>query len=284
MRVPRQFVKTVADFKICFVRHALIQSIPEAEALRLFEMLPFELRQSDCFEDALTGLWRYDFGTPPITLPGGGQIVGTPHFQEVRVLVRVIYLACRVLQNDRLSQYIHRLANKEQHPDVLAEFQPLQHRVNLRGIENEAAGVGNKTIDWLIPDDGQPPLYVEVKSRIRDLIESFESLHFAQSLGIDEIPAPHHDPALMMRSTTDKFPSRDSSAALHCLWIAAHLKQEANETRRAFGQLEAGRIHVVVFGGWTKEASLIGERPEDIEAVASRLDITPSDQFLFTRS
>lgn len=284
MRVPPQFVKVVTDFKECFVRQAILQNISEIDALCLFEMLPFDLRKSDCFEDALTGLWRYDFGTPPITIPGGGLIIGTPHFQEVRVLVKVIRLACLVLQKDRLMQYVNRLANKKKHPDVLAEFQPLMHRVNLHGIENEVAGVGKKTIDWLIPDDGKPPLYIEVKSRIRDLIESFESLHFAQSLGISDIPAPHHDPALMMRSTIEKFPIRSSETALHCVWIAAHLKQETNETRNAFEQLEAGKLHVVIFGGWNREASILAKRPEDIEAVSKRLNIIPSDQFLFLRS
>ena len=284
MRVPIQFVKAVTDFKECFVRQAILQNISEIDALYLFELLPVDLKKSDCFEDALTGLWRYDFGTPPITIPGGGLVIGTPHFQEVRVLVKVIQLACQVLQKDRLTQYVGRLANKKKHPDVLAEFQPLMHRVKLHGIENEVAGVGNKTIDWLIPDDEKPPLYIEVKSRIRDLIESFESLHFAQSLGISDIPAPHHDPALMMRSTIEKFPIRSPETALHCVWIAAHLKQETNETRNAFEQLEAGKLHVVIFGGWNREASILAKRPEDIEAVSKRLNIIPSDQFLFLRS
>jgi hypothetical protein len=274
----------VTGFKECFVRQAILQNITEIDALHLFEMLPVDLRKSECFEDALTGLWRYDFGTPPITIPGGGLIIGTPHFQEVRVLVRVIQLACQVLQKDRLTQYVGRLANKKKHPDVLAEFQPLMHRVKLHGIVNEVAGVGNKTIDWLIPDDEKPPLYIEVKSRIRDLIESIESLQFAQSLGVSDIPAPHHDPALMMRSTIEKFPVRSPDVALHCVWIAAHLKQESNETRNAFEQLEAGKLHVVIFGGWNKEASIIAKRPEDIETVTNRLNITPSDQFLFLRS
>ena len=88
----------------------------------------------------------------------------------------------------------------------------------------------------------------------------------------------------MMRSTIEKFPIRSPETALHCVWIAAHLKQETNETRNAFEQLEAGKLHVVIFGGWNKEASIIAKRPEDIEAVSKRLNIIPSDQFLFLRA
>lgn len=122
-----------------------------------------------------------------------------------------------------------------------------------------------------------------MKSRIKDLIESLESMEFAQSLGIEEIPAPHHDPAVMLRSTVEKFAVKSPIERIHCIWIAAHLKQETSETRSAFDQLEAGRIHVAVFGGWTREASIIGTAPELIQSVAARLNLTPGEQFFFRR-
>ena len=182
-----------------------------------------------------------------------------------------------------LRNYLDRLGNVKKHPDVLAEFQPLFHRTELSGIEHEAPGANKKTIDWLIPDDGLPPLYVEVKSRIKDLIESFEELEFAQSLGINEIPAPHHSPSVMLRSAVDKFAVQYPNIALNCVWVAAHLKQEADKTRRAYKQLEAGKVHVVVFGGWTREASLIGATPETIQEVVKRLNLIPSEQYSFLR-
>jgi hypothetical protein len=283
MRVPRKFVKAITEFSICFIREALLQKLSGQDAVHLFGLLPEELTNSFCFQDALTSLWRYDFGSPPITLPGGSSIVGTTHFQEMRVLVSVMRLARVVLAENQLEQYVNRLGMRKKHPDVLAEFQPLQHRTNLQGIQNEVPGEGKKNIDWLIPDDGEPPLFVEVKSRVKDLLESLESIEFARTLGVGEIPAPRHNPSIMLRSTVDKFPIRASSQALQCAWIAAHLKQEANESRAAFQQMAVGRIHVVIFGGWSKEASPIGNDPEDVQAAARRLNITPSEQFFFYR-
>ena len=283
MRVPREFMKQTADFKSCFITHALQQGLPVQSAQELFALVPLDISNAFCFQDAFTDLWRYDFGAPAISMPGGRQVIGTLQFPELRILVSVVRLARQVLPKNRLGLYLGRLANKKKHPDALAEFQPLIHRAGVSGIENEVPGEGNKTIDWRIPDDGLPPLLVEVKSRVKDLIESFESLEFAQSLGLTEIPSPHHDPSIMLRSTTEKFPVCGPNIALHCVWISAHLKQEANETKMAYQRLASGRVHVVVFGGWTQEASFIGDRPEDIQAVTNRLNLRPSEQYFFVR-
>jgi hypothetical protein len=283
MRVPREFAKSISSFKDCFIHHAMLQNFPEIDANLMFATLPEVIARAFCFQDSFTYVWRYDLGTPAIKLSGGREIIGTLQFQEVRKLVSVIKIATQVLDHRTLHQYLDRLANVKKHPDVLAEFQPLLHREELYGIEHEARGANNKTIDWRIPDAGLPPLFVEVKSRIKDLIESFETLEFAQSLGINEIPAPRHNPAVMLRSTVEKFPARDPSDALHCVWVAAHLKQEANESKSAYDQLEAGKVHVVVFGGWNREASIIGVTAETVKSVAQRLNLIPSDQFFFQR-
>jgi hypothetical protein len=283
MRLPNQFVKKITDFRVCFVYHAQMQGVQLQEAHRLFDSVPIDIASAICFQDAFTDIWRYDYGSPTISLSGGQHIIGTPHFPEVRVLVSVMRFAHTILPKVRLDNYLARLANRKKHPDVLAEFQPLMHRSNLTGIENEVPGKGDKRIDWMIPDEGQPPLLIEVKSRIRDLIESLESLEFAQSLGVNVIPAPHHDPGIMFRSTMEKFKVSRANEALQCVWIAAHLKQERNETQQTFQRLATGRLHVVVFGGWTREASLIGERPEDIQAVAARLNLVLSEQYFFVR-
>lgn len=285
MRAPREFVKAVGDFRVCFIRHALLQGISGADANNLLQSVPDEIAKSFCFLDTLTDLWRYDFGCPPIRLNGGTQVIGTPHLPELRLLVSVMKLARQVLTIRRFAEYLGRLNQKNKHIDVLAEFQPLLHRDSLDGIQNEVGGADKKTIDWLVPDNGLPALLVEVKSRIRDLIESLESVEFARGLGVESIPAPRHDPAIMLRSAVDKFPLVTSATnALHCIWIAAHLKQEVNETRKAYDRLAAQKIHVVVFGGWTREASLIGKRPEDVQAVVTRLNLIPSERFIFRRS
>jgi len=251
MRVPNAFAKATKSFEDCFILHAMAQSLSEIDAIKLFALLPAGIATASCFQDVFTDVWRYDLGSPAIKLSGGKEVIGTLQFQKVRTLVLVMILATRFLDAKTLRNYVDRLANIKKHPDVLAEFQPLLHRVKLQGIEHEVPGVNQKKIDWFIPDAGLPPLLVEVKSRIKDLIESLESLEFARSLGVKDIPTPHHNPALMLRSTADKFAARDPSAALHCVWVASHLKQEADETKRAYEQLATGKVHVVVFGGWT---------------------------------
>ncbi len=166
MRVPSRLIKSTQDFRRCFIRHAILQGLSGQKTDDLYDKVPLDLVRSLCFEDSLTGLWRYDFGAPAIKLPGGREIIGTLQFQEMRNLVTAMRLGSQVLSAYRFEDYLRRLACRKKHADVLAEFQPLAHRTTLAGIENEVPGNGKKTIDWSIPDDGQPPLLIEVKSRL----------------------------------------------------------------------------------------------------------------------
>lgn len=284
MRVDPRFVKARTQFASCFAREAKDQGIAGPEISKLFNCLPLVIQNADCFQDALTGLWRYDLGTPPICLQSGHEIIGADlQFPQVRVLVKAIHLADKYLSRECVTSFANRLAHRKKHPEVLAEFQPLMHRLDLTGIRNEVPGAGQKTIDWLIPEPGKQPLLLEVKSRLVDLIESLESLEFAQSLGVEEIPTPRHDPAVMLRSAVEEFDFRSPLEALQCVWIASHLKQEITETGATFTQLTQGRIHVAIFGGWDRKVSMIGAAPDILAEVARRLNVSLTENFFFSR-
>jgi len=284
MQMDPRFIKARDRFDACFAREARGRGITEPEISKLIRLLPTVIRNADCFQDTLTGLWRYYFGTPPISLQSGREVVGADlQYPQMRILVMVMHVADTYLPPHCFTRFIDRLAHRKKHAEVLAEFQPLMHRSDLTGIQNEVSGYAKKTIDWLIPETGKQPLLIEVKCRLVDLIESLESLEFAQSLGVKEIPAPRHDPAIMLRSTVDKFVERNPADAIQCVWVSSHLKQEMSETRNKFEQLAGKRIHVVIFGGWTSDVSMIGIAPEVTQEVARRLNVNLTDSYFFMR-
>ena len=183
------------------------RGFPSGYAERISKLIPAPIQHLPCFLDRLTGIWRYEYGAP-ITLPmGGGVIVGTPMFPEVERLFDVVGCAAWRLDKEKLGAYLVRLADSNHHEDVLVELAPIL-RLGEVTVEHEFRGKekGASTVDWRISAPGHPVLLLEVKNRIRDLIESFEAIKHLDPH--ETIPAPSHDHAMLFKSVLHKFKIR----------------------------------------------------------------------------
>src|SRR4051812_2403709 len=79
---PPDFIAGYAEMTSLFRTICRERGWPPGCATRVAALVPEAIRSLPCILDELTGIWRYEFGTP-IKLGAGRSIVGTPMFPEV---------------------------------------------------------------------------------------------------------------------------------------------------------------------------------------------------------
>lgn len=256
LHVRPELIGGFAEMSSLFKAISYERGLPISYSARIATLIPESIQKLPCFLDKLTGLWRYEYGKP-ITLSTGGTVVGTPMFPEVERLFEVVCCAAWRLDADELSVYLARLTDPGRHEDVIVEFAPVLRLPDTVIVEHEVCGngVGNSTVDWSIQSPGEPKLLLEVKNRIRDLIESFEAM--ASWYPDQPIPPPSHDHSMLFRSVAPKFQTRLPGETIQGVWIKSELKQEKTQLQRAFWRLDNASVHVAVLGNWGPEAYVL---------------------------
>jgi hypothetical protein len=112
-------------------------------------------------------------------------------FHSVNQLFDVLCCADWRLNEEKLRVYLARLSDPSHHEDVLVEFAPILRLNHAAIVDHEVGGDGRATVDWSIEAPGYPRLLLEVKNRIKDLVESLETIHSQGSE--QQVPAPTHD-------------------------------------------------------------------------------------------
>jgi len=247
--------------------------------------VPAEIKAAPCFLDRLTGIWRYDFGEPFVNLRGGGVVLGTNMYQEVERLYAVLSCAQRRLSKDRLSSYLATLGNPAKHEDALVEFAPILRLGGDVETEYEVAGYGegNRTVDWVIRASGHPLVLLDVKNRVKDLLESLVRLQAGERSPDDNGPAPIHDPSLLFGSVESKFKSQLPSAAIQPVWVHTCLKQEEAELDAAFRELDPSRVHAAILGDWAPDVYILAKDATAKAHLAEVLRVHESHRFVFRR-
>ncbi len=251
-RVPPLFVGALASLPERLEASGRERGMSSSDVSHIIELVPAALRLAPCFLDRSTGLWRYYYGLP-IDLPENQVVVGTNIFVPVDRLFEVLACAEHRLSSAALDIYLQRLQDASRHQDVLAEMAPAL-RVDPRVVmEFEVPGqaVGNLTIDWLISPTGFPPILLEVKNRIRDLIE-----YLAQLARGEPISAPAHDASLLFRSAVEKLLPSDPAVRLQGVWIITELKQEESELEDTFAN-NASLLHFAILNNWEPDGYLL---------------------------
>jgi hypothetical protein len=181
----------------------------------------------------------------------------------------------------KLQAYLARLTDPTRHEDVLVEFAPILRLLD--GVQHEVNGHGDSaaTVDWRIEAPGYPVLLLEVKNRIWDLIESFETLEHLDTH--EAVPPPRHDHAMLFRSVQHKFKSRRPEETIQGVWIKTGLMQEEKEFRSAFDALELGRVHVAVLGDWGEDAYVVATDNTTEKIVLKILRLKQSTRLVFNR-
>jgi hypothetical protein len=278
LQFPLDFAGGFAEMKALFHSFAQGRGYPIGYGFRLWNMLPQALSNLLCFLDEMTGVWRYEYGVP-IEI-GTRILIGTTMFPSVETLFDVVGCAQWRLEAKELQDYLTRLTDKGKHEDTLTEFAPILRLSGEVRVKNEVSTgtEGNATVDWHIEQPGGPPLYLEVKNRIFDLVEHFEVLH-----SDDAIPEPSHDHRKLFRSVEKKFNARNPTDAIQAVWLRTGLMQEEDALAAAFNALPRGRIHALVLGGWDENAYILADSNATKRSVQRILRLRQNRHLIFRR-
>lgn len=286
LRIPKLFCGEVKDLRSAFMTVAVEVGILTDEVNQFFGMLPKALQIAPAFYNRLTSLWCYDFGIPIDQLPGDRVVIGSHMFPPLEHLLRVLSIVYKRIPEPKLSRYLQRLAEPAKHQDVLAEISPmLRVDINISSeFEVPGHGVGNRTVDWVLYPSKSPVVLLDVKCRLKDLIEGLAQIASGK-LGPDgKGPAPTHDVATLFKGAEEKFTQKSPKEILQGVWVVSHLKQERSELQSAFESLDPLKLHFAVIANWQKDGYIILRNDIQRDSIASLFGITYSDRFVFDRS
>ena len=272
-----------APLKIRAISAADALGLSSKEIHAIVKLLPKPLLNAPCFLDALTDLWRYEFGMPIDRLASGMVMYGTHMYHQVDHLVQALACAKSRLTPVPLHHFITRLADPAKHKDVLIEMLPVLrlHPDIPADYEVLGHGRGNHTIDWLISPSEGTPILVEVKHRKRDMIEYVDRIPTQQKSGITI--APEHNTDLLFQSLETKFLPRHLTHTLQGAWIHVAVQQEQSELQKSFDKLDPDRIHFAILGSWQEDVFLLARAGFDHNRLLTVLGRKNSDRFIFQR-
>ena len=273
-----------ANLKDRLVIEGIVRGLLADEIESLISIVPSILLSSGCFLDRLTGLWRYEFGLP-CTIGMDRNLWGTWMWIPVKHLFMVIQGATTRLPAQQRTKYFERLADPEKHGDYLVEFLPvLRLSVDTTTDFEVPTGVGKSNVDWRISTITGRPVLIDVKRRIRDLLEAMERLDAGERDSSGRGPDPTHDVLLLFRSIEQKFIQKDPALQLQGIWVATELQQEESELNMAFDSLDHMKVHFAVLGDWDPGIKLLARREEDRQFLLGLFQEEASNRFCFSRS
>jgi hypothetical protein len=249
LTAPRQLVKDTSTLEIAFRKVASENGMTSGEVSELWRLVPASMADAPAFLCAIGDMWRYEFGHP-IDLPGDLLAVGTQQFPQVTWLVTGLAAARQHLTPEEIISLQSKLQLRDQHEDTLAELAPLARVGTGVRARHEVTGYGSgsRRIDWRFSRPDDVPVLLEVKNRIRDLIQHLAESAAATNAGATEAPEPSTQPELLFRDTVEKFRSTNPSDTLQGVWIFAPIKQEETVLRDYFAGLDHERLHFTILG------------------------------------
>jgi hypothetical protein len=258
-----------------FIAEAQSQGLERDEARVLAMLLPPTLRESECFFDLITNLWRYEFGHPWVPRGAQHSLFGPHVWPLVRHLVTALRCVVRLLSVDQIARYIARLDDPSRHEVVLVEFLPaIRFPRDVTAEFEHRTGAGNRDADWRLTKPGERPILFDVKRRMVDLLHLTSRTALGERRPNGHAPQPEHDPSLLFRSIAEKYLEVDPNVQLQGAWIVTALKQEEAGLAAAFDALDHRRVHFAVLGGWGGGVGLLTRRPEDRPVILERLGVT----------
>jgi len=283
LTVPPELVVQSGDLKAAFHQVARAAGIPAITSAALFSRLPAPLCDAPAFLCAMGGMWRYQFGLLLDGLPEDSVALGTRQCPEVSWLLKGLLVASERLTQDEISLVSRSLGSIDRHLETLTELAPLA-RISTRyraEYEPPDCGTGNRRIDWRFTTECGPTILLEVKSRVKDLIEHLSDISHAAVRGAKEAPEPTSDPAMLFRDTVEKFREADPAYFLQGAWIYTAIKQEVSVLRRFFDSLDHSRIHFAVLGDWDDDAFVMTAPDVSRDEILRAFSLRESERFVF---
>lgn len=243
--------------------------------------LPANLRGARCFQDKLTGLWRYEFGEPFVLKQSRQLLWGTHMWVPVMHLRRGLSCLLTRVPAEKHGAFLSRLDDRQKHLDVLSEMIPAISLTQDVVADFEVAGLGkgNRTIDWRFgPIDGRDIL-IDVKRRSIDLTRQLD-----KPTDGEVVQEPDHDPAVLFRSVESKLVDADPASRLQGVWVVTDIRQESSQLTDAFQKLGSAKVHFAILGDWERDAHVLVRREEDRTFLRNVLGLREGTRFTFQKS
>jgi hypothetical protein len=254
LRVPKEFYTERSHLFGAMKRVASNINGKSCSVEEIIRLLPRNLKETPAFRDALTGKWRYDFGDPYSIEDGKEELFGTDQCPLVEWLYRCLSEMQRVLTDTQLLEYLKRLGDTSKHLEALVECSPLLLIKKPAKIEYEVRGYGqgNKTIDFFIEHPSGISVLIDVKCRIKELINKLPE-------------AGRPDPEGLFKSLPEKFNSQNSDMCLQGGWIHSSLKFHGKELHAEFDNTNASKLHFIILALWDKQAYILKRNSKMVE-------------------
>lgn len=234
------------------------------ETIRL---LPQNLKEAVAFRDALTALWRYDFGDP-YTIDDDKQVLfGTDQCPEVRWLYKCVQVMQNVLTNYQLLLFLKRLGDTSKHLEALVECSPLLALRDTASVTYEAPGYSEKRVDFLIHPKVGVPVLIDAKCRIRELI---------RKLPLNAKP----DPSGLFKGLVEKFGEQQPDAQLQGGWVHTVVGYVEDELQAEFESTDSSKLHFAIFACWDEKAYVLARDTATRDRVEQVFDLPQDDTII----
>ena len=255
MRIPDELKRNQQPLAKAMLQVQKDSSLPQEKVEQVIGRLPASLANTEAFHCSVDGLLRYEFGA---SYDVGTPVVGTDQNPEVRILLCGLLRLIRFASSADFDAYTLRLEDKPKHLDTLAELDPVLRAKELAHLKYEPRplGPGSAGPDWAMHFLDGTCCFVEVKSRIKELLKLFFALL------ADSEPSSHASrmPVLpgLLKGVSRKFPALDSTSnTLQGVWVYSPVAFIQEQLRALFDGLDAEKVRFLVVGhGWREYEAL----------------------------
>ncbi len=254
----------------------------QAEAERLFKLLPIALRNAPAFVLRLDGRWKYEYGVPYDNLFGNAVALGADQCPDAALLYAAVKAVDGRLPDSEVIGFLDRLGIPGTHLETLAELTPLFRCRVPAQVDHEPADSGSdgRTIDWLLrPRGDSRPLLLEVKHRCRDLLATFKRNLPRLNAGATIMEPPESQVDELFLDTWQKFQPRDRKDVLQGAWVFCPIQQVRREVDNYFESVDPTLLHFALLVNWDFQAAGLWRSKEDRDYVLSFFEIEEAGEF-----
>jgi hypothetical protein len=242
---------------------------------KIFSLLPKEIQAAPAFLSLLSRQWSYEFGTEYRNYHTQDIIFGGSQCPPVEWLytgMKAFDSYPKILTPDKTKDFKNKLSTKEKHLGALNEMAPLTVlKKESTLLEYETAGRDGKTIDFSIQTPSGLRMHLEVKCRIKELIENL-------------VPRTEPNPETLFHKTDEKFEIYDPQKILQGLWIHSLIGFSEKRLLEAFNKQDSSRIHFAVLAHWTEQAYVLARTPEIAKVVQDTFHLPLNDSIVIRNS
>lgn len=241
---------------------AAAQGLSGQEAERVFELLPESLRGAPAFRDRMTGIWRYEYGVPYVVGKGNKEkiVIGTDQAPKVSVLLDGIRALSQHTSYEQLLSFCKKLENRQKHLDFLAELDPIIRPSMDFTADYEPDGYASedRKIDWLIRFHDGSSCLIDVKNRIRGLIDFLDEINKNGKNNFSDSPPL---PKGVFNSSGIKFlPAK--KGRFQGLWVLTNVYYDDELLKEMFYNLDENLIEFTVLTHFKGESRVLSTKPE----------------------